>query len=276
MKGDMSMSVRTSWPLAVSCSATKFGEVMLRELQQAGIHYMELSSGAIEPFTDFLDYKNKAKDIYTLAKAFDVTISSVHLPFGPFSKIDPAIADSSSRTYMHSLQSELIWAAADSGVEFAIIHPSGEPYCEEERSERMKWAVDMIGSLTEVASDAGMVLALENLPRTCLCRTHDEMQAFLTAIPDLRVCFDTNHNLSEPNADYIRAVGSKIVTLHISDYDFVDERHWFPMDGKIDWKELLSVLEEVNFHGRFTYETMPKGKTYQDLVNNYKALMDLA
>lgn len=248
---------------------------MLGELQNAQIRYMELSSGAIEPFTDFLDYKNKAKDIYALAKSFDVTISSVHLPFGPFSMIDPAIADASGRAYTYSLQSELIRAAAGSGVEFAVIHPSGEPYREEERSERMKWAIDMIGALTEVASSAGMVLALENLPRTCLCRTHDEMQAFLAAIPELRVCFDTNHNLSEPNADYIRAIGSHIVTLHVSDYDFVDERHWFPTDGKIDWKELLAVLEEVDYHGRFTYETMPKGKTYQDLADNHKALMRL-
>ncbi|MBQ8401675.1 MAG: sugar phosphate isomerase/epimerase, partial [Clostridia bacterium] len=88
-------------------------------------------------------------------------------------------------------------------------------------------------------------------------------------------CFDTNHNLSEPNAEYIRAVGDRIVTLHVSDYDFIDEKHWFPMDGGIDWRELLSVLEEVNYTGRFTYETMPEGKTYDDLVENYNKLMSL-
>lgn len=270
------MSVRTSWPLAASCSAAKFGEELLSSLQKAEIHYMELSSGVIAPFTDFLDYKNNAKSVYVMAKTYDVTISSIHLPFCPPPQVDPTTADKDCRAYMLSLQSGLIRAAADSGVEIAVIHPSSEPYREEERSERMKWAIDMIGSLTDVATNAGMVLALENLPRTCLCRTHDEMQAFLAAIPNLRVCFDTNHNLSEPNSEYIRAVGDKIATLHISDYDFVDERHWFPMDGKIDWKELLSVLEEVDYTGRFTYETMPKGKTYADLANNYKTLMTLA
>jgi sugar phosphate isomerase/epimerase len=146
---------------------------------------------------------------------------------------------------------------------------------EEERPEKIKRAIEMIASLTDAARASGIILALENLPRTCLCRTHDEMEAFLAAIPDLRVCFDTNHNLSEPNADYIRAVGDKIVTLHISDYDFVDEKHWFPLDGGIDWRELLAVLEEVNYTGRFTYETMPEGKTYEDLANNYNTLMNL-
>lgn len=269
------MTNRKNWPLASSRPADHFGDEMLAGMQKAGVHYMELSSGAIEPFTEKLDYVHNAGAIYAKAKSYDVTISSIHLPFAPFSKIDPALADPDCRKYMFDLQSGLIQAAAASGIDFAVIHPSGEPYKDEERSEKLKWAIEMIGSLTDVAKKAGMTLALENLPRTCLCRTHDEMEKFLCAIPDLRVCFDTNHNLSEPNAEYIRAVGDKIVTLHVSDYDFVDEKHWFPMDGGIDWRELLSVLEEVNYNGRFTYETMPAGKTYEDLVNNYNTLMAL-
>lgn len=269
------MSTRTDWPLASSRPAEKFGREMLAAMQKAGIRYMELSSGHLKPYTELLDYKNKAKEIYALAKSYDVTISSIHLPFVPFEKIDPALAAVEERSYMYTLQSDLMKAAADSGIEIAVIHPSGEPYREEERPERLKYAIDMIARLTDSAKASGITLALENLPRTCLCRTHDEMELFLDAIPDLRVCFDTNHNLAEPNSEYIRAVGSRIVTLHVSDYDFIDERHWFPMDGKIDWKELLSVLEEVGYEGRFTYETMPEGKTYEELVNNYRKLMAL-
>ncbi len=269
------MTNRNNWPLASSRPAASFGDELLSGMQKAGVHYMELSSGSIPPFLETLDYMNKAKEIYAKAKSYDVTISSIHLPFAPFGTIDPTLADPDMRKYMFDLQSGLIKAAADSGVEIAVIHPSGEPYKDEERPEKMKYAIDMIDKLTSVAKNAGMTLALENLPRTCLCRTHDEMEAFLDAIPDLRVCFDTNHNLSEPNAEYIRAVGSKIVTLHVSDYDFIDEKHWFPMDGKIDWQELLSVLEEVDYQGRFTYESMPEGKTIFDLAENHKKLMSL-
>ncbi len=269
------MTNRKNWPLAASRPAGKFGDEMLSDMQKAGVRYMELSSGAIPPFLETLDYLHNAKEIYAKAKSYDVTISSIHLPFSPFGTIDPCLADPELRKYMFELQSSLIKAAGDSGVEIAVIHPSGEPYKDEERPEKMKYAIDMIDKLTIAAKNAGMTLALENLPRTCLCRTHDEMEAFLSAIPDLRVCFDTNHNLSEPNAEYIRAVGSKIVTLHVSDYDFVDEKHWFPMDGGIDWQELLSVLEEVGYQGRFTYETMPEGKTIFDLAENFEKLMSL-
>lgn len=274
-KGEKNMTNRHDWPLASSRPAANFGDEMLSAMQKAGIRYMELSSGAIAPFTETLKYADNAKAIYAKAKSYDVTISSIHLPFSPFTKIDPALADPDCRKYMYDLQSGLLRAAGDSGVEIAVIHPSGEPYREEDRPEKMKYAIEMIASLTDAAKSAGIVLALENLPRTCLCRRHDEMEAFLAAIPDLRVCFDTNHNLSESNADYIRAVGDRIVTLHVSDYDFADEKHWFPMEGSIDWRELLSVLEEINYTGRFTYETMPEGKTYEDLVNNYSTLMNL-
>ena len=112
----------------------------------------------------------------------------------------------------------------------------------------------------------------ENLPRTCLCRTSDEMLRFLRDIPALRVVFDTNHSLKEDNAHYIRAVGEKIVTLHVSDYDFIDEKHWLPLEGKNDWEAILTALEEVGYAGRFLYE-LRSGYTYEQVAENYRRLL---
>ncbi|MCI6635963.1 MAG: sugar phosphate isomerase/epimerase, partial [Clostridiales bacterium] len=208
------------------------------------------------------------------AKSYDVTISSVHVPFSPFSLLDPAFADPAMRDKVVEIQSELLRAAADSGVEIAVIHPSGEPYAEDEREDRLQCAIDTIGRLNKVAKEAGITLALENLPRTCLCRNSADMLRFLHDIPDLHVCFDTNHNLSEPNVDFIRAVGSHIVTLHVSDYDFVDEKHWFPMEGLNPWNDIFTALEEVGYTGRFTYEVGFKdGKTIADVAENFARLM---
>ena len=49
-------------------------------------------------------------------------------------------------------------------------------------------------------------------------------------------------------------MGGRIITLHVSDYDFVDERHLLPGEGKNPWGEILRALEEVGYDGRFTYE----------------------
>ena len=268
----MSVSSRYTWPLALSVGPAAMNEEAFRSLSAAGIAEIELSSGAVAPFYTQLDFPHKAKDLVSLAASCGVTISSVHLPFGPFSEIDPAHRDPAVRTHAVELQTELLKAAGDAGIGLAVIHPSGEPYEENERAERLELAADVIAKVTEAAKEAGVTLCLENLPRTCLCRTSDEMLFFLDRIPDLRVVFDTNHSLREDNVHYIRAVGAKIVTLHVSDYDFIDEKHWLPLEGKNDWPAILSALEEVGYAGRFLYES-GAGRPYRDISDNFKKLI---
>ena len=266
------MTNRKDWPLALSVGPGAMNRGDFEALAEAGIRELELSSGAIAPFYDVLDFPNKAKDIVSLARDCGVTVSSVHLPFGPFTEIDPASRDASVRARAIAVQSELLAAAGDAGIPLAIIHPSGEPYAEEERAERLEIAADVIGKIIGSASEAGVTLCLENLPRTCLCRTSDEMRFFLDRIPDLRVVFDTNHSLREDNVHYIKAVGEKIVTLHVSDYDFIDEKHWLPMKGKNDWAAILGALEEVGYSGRFLYES-GAGLPYREIAENYRTLL---
>lgn len=266
------MSSRTTWPLALSVGPGAMNEESFRSLADAGIFHIELSSGAIAPFYSELDFPHKAKEITGLAKDCGVTVSSVHLPFGPFAEIDPASRDKGVRAHVVEKQTELLSAAGDAGIGLAVIHPSGEPYAEEERAERLELAADTIAKVTEAAEAAGVTLCLENLPRTCLCRDSGEMLFFLGRIPDLRVVFDTNHCLREDNAHFIRAVGEKIVTLHVSDYDFIDEKHWLPLEGKNDWPAILSALEEVGYAGRFLYES-GAGRPYRDIADNYRKLI---
>lgn len=266
------MTDRKTWPAALSVGPAAMNPEKMRSLAAAGIKQAELSSGDIRPFYDTLDFPNKASEIVKMAADNGVNITSVHLPFGPFSKLDPSTADPEVAAYIIEKQSELIRAAADAGIGIAVIHPSGEPYEDKERAERLERAVSVIAKLTEIAKNTGVKLALENLPRTCLCRVRSEMRYFLDRIPELSVCYDMNHCLLESNIDYIREVGDRIITLHVSDYDFIDERHQLPGLGKNNWSEIIKTLEEVNYSGRFLYE-LAAGPTYEDVYANYKKLI---
>ncbi|MBQ9716506.1 MAG: sugar phosphate isomerase/epimerase, partial [Clostridia bacterium] len=228
------MTNRKNWKAALSVGFSAMTAETLAELANAGITEIELSCGQLAPFFDDIDYPNRSADISRLAKDNGVNISSVHLPFAPFGKIDPASLDADVRAYVVKVQSELIRAAGAAGVGIAVIHPSGEPYKDEERAQRIEVASDVIAQLVDVAAESGVTIALENIPRTCLCRTHDEMQTFLDKIPDLRVCFDTNHLLGEKISDFIAKVGGKIITTHVSDYDEKNERHWLSGEGVRD------------------------------------------
>ncbi len=46
----------------------------------------------------------------------------------------------------------------------------------------------------------------------------------------------------------------KIITTHISDYDFIDEKHWLPGEGKVDWEAMISKFEEIGYKGVWMYE----------------------
>ncbi len=269
------MTERKTWKVALSVGPGCMNAESFAALAKAGIGQIELSSGAIAPFYDVLDYPHCAGEISRKARENGVEISSVHLPFGPFAQLDPASRDAEVRKLIVEKQTELMKAAADAGVGIAVIHPSGEPYKDEERAELLEIACGTISMLTDAAVSAGITLALENLPRTCLCRTRDEMLYFLDRIPNLRVCYDMNHCLLESNIDYIKAVGRRIVTLHISDYDFIDERHLLPGRGLNNWEEIINTLEEVDYKGRFLYELRSGEATYEEVYANYKGLMGL-
>ncbi len=95
--------------------------------------------------------------------------------------------------------------------------------------------------LNQVAKENGIVLALENLPRTCLGNTSEEMLSLLNETGAAFI-FDTNHSLSEDNVSFLQNMiqhGYCPVSLHISDYDYVDERHDLPGNGVNDWKKLF-------------------------------------
>lgn len=270
------MTNRNNWPTGVSGAIT---EESLAEYRSAGIHFMEMSYGQADKWIE-LEYTKRAKEYFARAKSYDVTINSVHLPFYQTDVcVDPTSSDPAVIAYILQLQSELIRAAADSGVRYAVIHPSNEPYTDTERAVRLENCIQTIGALTNVAKEAGITLALENLPRSCICRVKEEMVQILDAIPDLRVCFDSNHCLLQTNPDYIRACGNKIVTLHISDYDFINERHLLPGDGMNPWDKLLSALEEVDYNGVFNYEITrnhpkyPNGVSLADIRANHLSLL---
>ena len=63
-----------------------------------------------------------------------------------------------------------------------------------------------------------------------------------------------NHGHEFPLDLFIRNAGSRIITTHLSDYDFVDERHWVPGDGKINWREFYTLMEEAGYTGPYLFE----------------------
>jgi len=228
-----------------SCSKV-IDEKLFANYQNAGIAAMEVCTAS--ELYDSLDYRAMG----TWAERYNVELWSFHLPFTPSEKVD--ISDPEVAEGAVAILGEYIRKAGDAGIKNIVIHASGTEPLEEDREERLQVSKHSLWQLAQVASAWGTVLAVEDLPRTCLGNSADEVLDLISVHPDLRVCFDTNHLLTEDAAEFVYKLGRKIVTTHVSDFDNINERHWLPGEGVLDWQRILKALEETGYEGPWLYE----------------------
>ena len=221
-------------------------EDYLASLAENGIKHIEISQDDYDGF-DFIGVKK-------LVKEHGINVWSLHLPFTPFEILDLSSEDKDKRRFTVEKLSEIIKPAGEAGIDKFVVHPSVEPIPDDERGDRLKYSRESLSFLADTAEKFGGIVCAEDLPRTCIGHSIEEMR-FLTAEDNrLRICFDTNHITAQKPEETIIALGSKIVTLHVSDFDFVNERHWLPGEGKIDWAKVIAALEEINYGGVWMYE----------------------
>ena len=233
--------------IGMSSSGENLTDALFADYKKAGVQAIEISFGH-KPEKD-LDYA----EIKRLSDAYGIELWSYHLPFAPFSELDLSNPDLCDQTVEYF--KGLIKAGSSIGIKRFVVHSSGEPIADEQRATRLACAKKSLARLAEYAKGFQGIICVEDLPRACIGRNSEEMLALLSAHEDLRICFDTNHLLSieEPH-EFIRKIGNRIVTLHVSDYDRLDERHWLPGEGDIDWQKLYQALCEIGYNGVWMYE----------------------
>ncbi len=241
-------------------------------LAESGIKNVEISPKYDE--YPLLDYK----ELKRLSDTHGVNIWSYHLPFSTVNEFDIASMNEELRKKSVDYWCECIKKATDIGIDKFVAHPSSEPKSEgEAREEEIKRSMQSLSYLAEVADRCGAIIAVEDLPRSCLCNTADEILRIISADERLRICFDTNHLLGDTNENFLKKCAGKIATVHISDYDFVNERHWLCGEGKIDWQNVYKGLVDSGYKGVWLYEIglkTPKtiirdrDLTFDDFVKN--------
>jgi len=269
------------WPTGASLSfdegriepEKRLSEEVLRDYVQNGVTYLELSLHIPVLEKTYFEKNPELYGEYCIRAG--ATPWSFHLPFSQ--EIDISLPGYPGKESVE-LDKKYILLSARAGIKVCVVHPSSEPIADGDRAKRLKISRDALRELAEYAENLGVHLAVEDLPRTCLGRTSGDILYLLEKNPALSVCFDTNHLLMEDNLSFIKNVGKKIVTLHVSDYDFVDERHLLPLKGKNDWKAILAALEtEAGYRGPFLYEVGGKdpGVTHASFRENHMALAAL-
>ena len=178
-----------------------------------------------------------------------VEISSIHIPFMPF--IEWAYASPVEAVRRRAAEKLLGWLeeTRDCKCRLYTLHGSGEPVADSDRKASLAALRRTLDEILPFFVDIGACVNVELLPRSCIGRTPEELEAAVADFPaeNVGICFDVNHLCGAPERvpEYITRLAPRLKSLHLSDYDGIDECHWYPGLGILDWPAIMAAVNSV-------------------------------
>ena len=241
------------WDLGISCIYNDYSDSWKNGEKPEGFAYVELSAGGhpVEDKTAKAETVARYKEEYKEATEQGLKLWSVHLPYGPGLDLNVG-EDRSDGIYENFVY--YVDSTMPMKPKCFVVHLwTREPYEPADREAAVKVTNQNIKRLAEYIVSKGAILAVEVLPRTNMGNTVEECMKLIDGTK-AELCFDINHLMQGTHRKFMEVAGKHVKTLHLSDYEFGDEKHWVPGEGEIDWKELMELFEEYGYEGPLMFE----------------------
>jgi len=239
------------------------GEV-LRDIAENGYSNVEIMR-----YEQHLDPKDTPdlKAVKRVLRDLQLRLWSLHCP--PHVYVDISSLQEETRKHSVELMRETMRFCAELEGEVVIIHPSKDPFfaTQELCSRAFSRAEDSVSSLTLLAEELGIRLAVENLLPALgkpgivnfACRLSEVIRLVRKINnPHLGVCLDTGHYAVEAQdsdiSEGVAQCGKDLFTLHIHDADEKGKDHLPPGQGIIDWPCFLESLAGIGYGGVLMFE----------------------
>ena len=217
-----------------------------------GLEYIEVTMNTIIG-KDTAGVRERAAAYKAKIDSAGIKIWSVHLPYSKH--IDISLVDSAKRAKAVNYVRDMMRVAAIFQPQHFVLHPSADTVVPDDRADRIENCRASISELAPVAAEIGATLCIENLPRTCLGKNGQEMMTIIDGFDNVGICFDVNHLLYQNHADFLSSIAEgSIKTVHISDYNFTDERHLLPGVGHIEWAPVWQGIKDNGYKGVMMFE----------------------
>ncbi|MDD3155531.1 MAG: TIM barrel protein, partial [Victivallaceae bacterium] len=184
-----------------------------------------------------------------IAEHYCGAIGSIHLPFMPSEKMFVSSPDESLRKKGVEFMGNFIRSCKGIPNRHYTLHSISEPVPDSERGARIAALRRSMEELLPFTMEQGASLNLELLPRSCIGNTAQELLQCVDGLPKagIGVCIDVNHFMSDAAGvpDAIERLAPWIRTMHLSNYDGVDECHWHCFFGVLDWRAILAQLRKL-------------------------------
>jgi L-ribulose-5-phosphate 3-epimerase len=237
--------------------------------RDAGFEAIEM--GTITP-------KEEEAEIRDAAKAASLRIHSVmnadHWRF-PLSSSDPDVVKRSVQGMETSLRNASVW-----GADAVLLVPAVVDATTSYRDAWTRSQQVIRERLLPMARDLKVVIAVEEVWNKFLLSPL-EFAKYVDdfASPSVRAYFDVGNVVfyGYPQ-DWIRTLGSRIVKVHLKDFqlDRKSERFaWKNLgEGDIDWPEVRKALAEVGYSGYVTTELSVEGPDHAAYLKNVSNRVD--
>ena len=246
-----------------------FGQEKYRKMYEDGFRYCDLGlSDTKKPLynCDEAEFRRMMQEELALAKEAGIVFSQIHGPW----RYPPRDATPEDRAERKEKMEKCFRAAKIAECPYVVIHPI-MPYGTKEDPDpetMFRMNVEFFSSLIPAARENGVTICIENMPMKMLSLSSPaETLRLVETIndPNVAFCLDTGHSIvmDEQPAAAARMGAEKLRVLHVHDSDGVQDRHWYPGEGAIDWADFSAALKEVGFEGIVsmeihTDETLPE------------------
>jgi sugar phosphate isomerase/epimerase len=220
-------------------------DTTLRRIKKLGYESIEIS-GEPEQY--------KIKDTRKLLKEHGIRCwGAVTLTLG---ERNLAAKDEGQRARSVDYMKSVITMVSELDGEIITLVPAtvGKVVPDATEEEEWKWVVDGTKECFAHAKKKGVKIAVEPLNRfeTYLFNRAAQALALADAVsPDCGVCLDAFHlNIEEENMyDAIRLAGKRLFDFHVA-----DNNRFACGLGHLNWKKIVSTLEEIGYDGALTNE----------------------
>jgi sugar phosphate isomerase/epimerase len=236
--------------------------------KSVGIDYVETSLRVfIDDNRNFTVREEEIMEALKKAKAAadqaGIVIWSIHMPFGKH--IDISLADEEERQKVVALHRKVLEFASILQPRVILFHPSfylGLNERETRKNQMIKSSRELLKAVQDIKATMvienmlGPALLVDANRERPLCRTVEETVEIMNRLPaDIYAAVDMNH-IKHPE-NLIRAMGTRLRSVHIADGHGEAENHYFPCSGKggNNWTEILAALHEAKYSGPFMFES---------------------
>lgn len=243
---------------------------------------VEYSKSAFSRPDAFELLEKETEEMIALSKKYSVEIRSFHVPFGvnEFYAFKPSSLDDGERERTLDYTKRIVNIVSKAGVRYLVIHGSLRVR-NEDRPKHLDVFIDYLRKLADYCKPFGISIAVETLKPRCIGNGLYEHKYIMEHVErdNVGICFDSNHLLDEDNYEFLEGVGQYIITTHLSDFDHIDEKHWFPGRGVNDWKRIASLLKEKGYKGPAVFEVSfkhkpPREEELKELITEWEQLFE--